>query len=624
MTVEDIPADLAERAALYRRRLSDAARSSGTRPLILLDDIWDAGDLQYFRPASAGVILATSDRIAGDEAPAVTLDVLSAQESFEVLASRMDPDRARFERNQENLVALQRLVQLCGGVPLAVAIMAGALEMAVVAGEAPGALADEMDRAYGAPSATAPAVALALSYPRLTAEQRHVLHTMALLAMPAFDLSLIAAASWLGRPAARAVVGQLVHLSLVEPFGVEDDRWRLHPVVFGFIGRLIPERVMADKERILTEAARLYLRRSRSLVDLLGMAAAVSDPAIAAWAREQMQGYSPALLALLRATLGAGLTQVARRLAASVIKLAELSGGWPELGRTMETVVATARETADPTLEASALGLLARESERHGLHRSAADLRDRARAMTRHAESGPGRAAEHAAEGSAGNPAVDFPERRTEPTRPSADGQSAAGPSGEPSARGLDARDTTGGGTPPRWGTEEGPPGRPRPAAAPRAAAPRAAAPRAAAPRAAAPRAAAPRAAAPRAAAPRAAAPRAAAPRAAAPRAAAPRAAAPRAAAPRAAAPRAAAPALPRPVFAGAACTRRSRGREGAPRRRRRQPSEPGGVRHDRVVGRAAPRPGPTEPYPARKRWLHRVRQARRERPRLVRRGSHR
>jgi hypothetical protein len=389
----DIPVGLAERAALYRARLSEAVRRSATRPLILLDDARDFSQLPYFRPACPGIVLVTGDRLDGGQASVFDLEPLDARESFQLLTSRMDPDHAGPGRGLDDLAALERLVRLCSGVPLAVAIMAGVLEVAIASGEAPAALAGEMHRAYSATTNTAPLAALALSYRRLTTEQRRVLNAMTLLGVPAFDVNVIAAACGLSGSEARIVIDQLVRRSLVEPFGAEGNRWRLHQVVFGFVSRL-PDPVAAERERILTDAARLYQRRAQGLADLLGVPSVASDPGISAWAEEQMHVYRPALLALLWAALDAGLAQVARILAASVIELAGWAGDSPELDRSMEAVIATARATADTGVEARALHLLSRQAKRHGQHRPAAELRDRARAVRREAESQAGAASD--------------------------------------------------------------------------------------------------------------------------------------------------------------------------------------------------------------------------------------
>jgi hypothetical protein len=388
----EIPPSLDQRAAQYRSAVTEAAQRSGTRPLILLDDARRLDQLRYFLPACPGTILVTGDHLALrpglERTSLIELGPLSVKESFQLLASRRNTDQGRFGSTPEGLSALQRLVQLCFGVPLSLAIMSGVLERAATTGERLTTLAAQLEQAYHESDAieVRPVfAALRVSYPRLTLEQRHVLHAAGLLRLPVMDLNVIAAASGLSPEAARIILEQLTSRSLLETFGLEGDRWRVHRLVSRFLSEIIPEPLRAQREQIITAAAHLYLRRAQSLSGLLGFLADRPEPAIVAWAQEQVQAQRVALSGLLRAALSLGLTKVARLLALSVTDLMERAGAGPEAeaARSVGSVIDASRRAADRSLESRAFSLLGKQAERSGQQRSARNFHARADALRR-------------------------------------------------------------------------------------------------------------------------------------------------------------------------------------------------------------------------------------------------
>jgi DNA-binding SARP family transcriptional activator/DNA-binding XRE family transcriptional regulator len=109
-----IPLDTDGQAALYRSLLADR------RMLIVLDDALDAEQVRPLLPGSPGcLVLATSrNRLTGlaaaEGAHLMTLDVLTAAESGDLLAWNLGAGRAAVEH-----VAVSELIALCGRLPLA-------------------------------------------------------------------------------------------------------------------------------------------------------------------------------------------------------------------------------------------------------------------------------------------------------------------------------------------------------------------------------------------------------------------------------------------------------------------------------------------------------------------------
>ena len=119
---EEVPADEAEAAAMYRTLLADK------RLLVVLDNARHADQVRPLLPASPGclVLVSSRDRLLGlvarDGARRLTLDVLSPAEARELLARILGPDRVAAEA-----AATAELARMCGLLPLALRIAAANL-----------------------------------------------------------------------------------------------------------------------------------------------------------------------------------------------------------------------------------------------------------------------------------------------------------------------------------------------------------------------------------------------------------------------------------------------------------------------------------------------------------------
>jgi transcriptional regulator with XRE-family HTH domain len=118
LPAERIPAPLDAQAALYRSLLADR------RMLVVLDNARDAEQVRPLLPGSPGCVVVVTSRndlsglVAGAGALPVPLDLLTAPESWQLLAARLGPTRLSAEPE-----AVEEIVEKCARLPLALAIV---------------------------------------------------------------------------------------------------------------------------------------------------------------------------------------------------------------------------------------------------------------------------------------------------------------------------------------------------------------------------------------------------------------------------------------------------------------------------------------------------------------------
>ena len=114
-----IPPDLDARVALYRSVLA------GRRVLVVLDNALDTDQVRPLLPGGRGCLTLVTSRtrllglVAAEGATPVTVDLLSAGDSLELLATRLGPERTGREPR-----AAAELVELCARLPLALGVAA--------------------------------------------------------------------------------------------------------------------------------------------------------------------------------------------------------------------------------------------------------------------------------------------------------------------------------------------------------------------------------------------------------------------------------------------------------------------------------------------------------------------
>jgi DNA-binding SARP family transcriptional activator/tetratricopeptide (TPR) repeat protein len=214
VTEEQIPDSVEAQSALYRSVLA------GKRVLVILDNARDAAQVRPLLPGSRSCLALVTSRArlpglaATEGARLVPLDVLTAGEAHELLASRLG-ERARTEAD-----AAQQLTEACSRLPLALSIVAARvaarpyLPLADLARE----LADAQGRLEaldaGDPMASIRAV-FSWSCEQLSGPAARMFRLLGLHAGP--DVTIAAAASLAGvdRAQATAAVAELADAHLI-------------------------------------------------------------------------------------------------------------------------------------------------------------------------------------------------------------------------------------------------------------------------------------------------------------------------------------------------------------------------------------------------------------------------
>jgi len=222
-----IPAAPHAQAALFRSLVVDK------RMLLVLDNAADTAQITPLLPGgdTCTVVVTSRNRlpglITGHDAHHVSVDTLTDGEARTLLAARLGTARIDAEA-----AAVDELVRLCGGFPLALSIIAGRahtyphLMLADLADElhedALGVL-DEAD-----PAASLPA-ALSLSHRALTSEEAEVFALVAIAPGPDIGLSAASGLTGLGRSRTRTVLRRLEQASLIGQ--ASTGRYRMHDLI---------------------------------------------------------------------------------------------------------------------------------------------------------------------------------------------------------------------------------------------------------------------------------------------------------------------------------------------------------------------------------------------------------
>ncbi|MER5530146.1 tetratricopeptide repeat protein [Streptomyces sp. NPDC002677] len=362
ITAQQLPATLEGRQALWRDQ------TAGQRLLVFLDDAVGHAQVAPLIPSGSGCLtLITSRRrlIGLDGALSLSLEVLPVHEA-EAMFRRL----ARRPVDASAAAALRTLVELCGCLPLAIALLAGRFSrhdswtLPWLAGE----FADTQDRlgelrAGDRPGDLAVRTAFAMSYEGLPPERQRVFRFLSL--HPGLDTDPYAAAALSALPLADArwQLEELYTDHLLDE--TAPGRFRLHDLLRAYARALgeqsdpVHERGQAlaqllDYYEHTTHTADSHLRSAQSPRPLpvpppAAMPALPHRRAALTWLRAE------------RANLVACLDDMREdasrtiRLTVALTSFLRLEGPWAQAAGLLQRAATAARHTGDRAAEADAL-----------------------------------------------------------------------------------------------------------------------------------------------------------------------------------------------------------------------------------------------------------------------------
>jgi DNA-binding SARP family transcriptional activator/tetratricopeptide (TPR) repeat protein len=358
-----IPADLDERAELYRVRLA------GRKVLVLLDNAGDEAQVTPLLPGGAGnaVLVTGRSRLGGlPGARRIELDVLDPEEALRLLGTIVGEHRVAAEP-----AAAADLVRLCGRLPLAVRIAGARLAARPhwLLADLVARLSDERHRldelSYGGLAVRA---SLEISVRGLDADARRLFRRLGLLDAP--DFAGWVGAALLGTPVSGAadLAERLVDARLLEVVGRDacgEVRFRFHDLVRAYAReRAEREERPAARRAALARAFGAWLagaeRAHRAVYGgdfaiVHGSAArcpVVGEPADPlAWLETERLG----IVASVAQAAGLGLAELAWDLAGSCVAFFAIRWYLEDWRRTAEWALEATRRTGNRRGEAATL-----------------------------------------------------------------------------------------------------------------------------------------------------------------------------------------------------------------------------------------------------------------------------
>ncbi|MBQ1020179.1 winged helix-turn-helix domain-containing protein [Micromonospora sp. D93] len=230
-------------AARYRSRLF------GRRLLILLDNARDSDQVRPLLPASRGCLVIVTSRnrmtslVTREGARYLQVDRLTGAESRQLLINRLGVRRVT-----TNPDALDKVIALCAGLPLALAIVAArvalnpALPLSAVLSDvsAPSARLDALSSADSSDDVRS---VFSWSYRALGPSTAQVFRALAVHSGPGISLESVASVAGVGRAQARELLMELVTANLLDES--QPGRYVLHDLLRAYAGELLDE----DQER---------------------------------------------------------------------------------------------------------------------------------------------------------------------------------------------------------------------------------------------------------------------------------------------------------------------------------------------------------------------------------------
>jgi tetratricopeptide (TPR) repeat protein/transcriptional regulator with XRE-family HTH domain len=254
LTALDVPSERVPREGVEQLAACWRSELARRRAVVVLDNAVDADHVSPLLPgAGPSVVLVTSrNRLVGlDEVPPVSLDVLTPEESAELLARASGEPEGPGGRLAREPEAAAEVLRLCGHLPLALRLAAARLRHRP--GWTVGILVERLAEGTGEFD-----TAFAMSVRQLDHAHSRLFRLLGLLPGSSFDEYLAAALADLPLRTARAMLEDLLDAHLVQQPSA--GRYRLHDLVHQHARRAAEQQdPPAERERALSRLLDYYV-----------------------------------------------------------------------------------------------------------------------------------------------------------------------------------------------------------------------------------------------------------------------------------------------------------------------------------------------------------------------------
>lgn len=362
---QQIPADPDAQAALYRSVLA------GRRVLVVLDNARDAAQVRPLLPATSGCLVLITSRdqltplIATEGAHPITLDVLTIEESRDLLTRRLGADRIAAEPP-----TVDDIISRCAGLPLALAVVCAraaatpGFPLAALAGELRHA-ANELSPFHGGDPATDIRTVFSWSYRTLTTEAARMFRLLGLHPGPDIDQPTAASLAGLPPGQAHALLIELTRTHLITER--TPGRYAFHDLLRVYATELAGShdsdtdrhrarhRMLDHYLHSADSAARQMDPHRDSIIQSPPHAGVTPTPFVDYG--ESLAWYTvekPVLLAAVEQAAHTGFDHHAWRLAWTLLDFLEIHGYWHDLITAQTTAMAAAQRLSDSAGQAHA------------------------------------------------------------------------------------------------------------------------------------------------------------------------------------------------------------------------------------------------------------------------------
>jgi DNA-binding SARP family transcriptional activator/Tfp pilus assembly protein PilF len=372
----DVPAELDGQTGLYRSLLADK------RVLVVLDNARDVDQVRLLLPGTSGslAVITSRNRLSGliaQGAHPVALNLLSADEAGGLLTRRLGDDRIAAEPN-----AVERIIDACAGLPLALSIVAArattqpGFPLSALASQLRDANA-RLDALADPDPATDVRTVFSWSYNALNAETARLFRLLSL--HPGPEITPAAAAALTGtspRRASRLLAELAGAVLLVEQ---APGRYAFHDLLRAYAGELAGTNdSQPDRDRAVHRVLDYYLHTAyaadrlidptRDPITLAPVSPNIKldhladDEAAMAWFASE----HAVLLAAVEYALERGLETHCWHLAWSLMNYLHRRGRWHDMAVIWETALEATRRADDVLAQSRGLRYLAHTHTRLG------------------------------------------------------------------------------------------------------------------------------------------------------------------------------------------------------------------------------------------------------------------